>query len=115
MGRAIAGFVLIFCAFASVQAETVPPLAAAACSRASLQAIAEQYVEALKKGDPSLMPLASQAKYIERRKEIPLGQGIWKTPLVVDFYRTLVDVDICETFTEVISARNTPQYVTGTR
>ncbi len=71
----------------------------AGCSRSSLQAIADKYVEALKTGTPSLMPLASEAKYIERRKEVPLGQGIWKTPLVVDFYRTLVDVDICETFT----------------
>jgi hypothetical protein len=115
MNRAIVAFVLLLCTFASVQAGTVLSPSAAGCSRASLQAIADKYVEALKKGNPSLMPLASQVKYIERRKEVPLGQGIWKTPVAVDFYRTLVDVDICETFTEVISANNTPQYVTGTR
>jgi len=115
MNRAIVTFVLLLCTFASVHAETVLLPAAAGCGRASLQAIADKYVEALKKGNPSLMPLASQVKYIERRKEVPLGQGIWKTPVAVDFYRTLVDVDICETFTEVISANNTPQYVTGTR
>lgn len=115
MNRVIALFVL-FCSIASVRAETALLTAAAkGCTRASLQAIADKYVMALKKGKPSLMPLASQVKYIERRKEVPIGQGIWKTPLVVDFYRTLVDVDICETFTEVISAKNTPQYVTGTR
>jgi hypothetical protein len=115
MNRAIVTFALLLCTIASVHAETVLLPAAAGCSRASLQAIADTYVEALKKGNPSLMPLASQVKYIERRKEVPLGQGIWKAPVVVDFYRTLVDVDICETFTEVISAKNTPQYVTGTR
>jgi hypothetical protein len=115
MKRVIIAFVLLLCAFAFVHAETVLLPAVPGCSRSSLQAAADNYVAALKKGDPSLMPLASQVKYIERRKDIPLGQGIWKTPVIVDFYRTLIDVDICETFTEVISAKNAPQYVTGTR
>ncbi len=115
MIRAIALFVLL-CSTLAVRAETIPlPAAKSGCTRPKLQAIADKYVKALKKGKPSLMPLASQVKYIERRKEVPLGQGIWKTPLVVDFCRTLIDVEICETFTEVISAKNTPQYVTGTR
>jgi hypothetical protein len=115
MFRPIVLLVLFLCSIASVHAETALLPAAAGCTRASLLAIADKYVAALKKGKPSIMPLAKQAKYIERRKEVPLGQGIWKTPLVVDFYRTLADVDICETFTEVISAKNTPQYVIGTR
>jgi hypothetical protein len=115
MNWSICTFALLMCTTASVYSETAFLSQASSCSRSSLQAIADKYVEALKKGDPSLMPLAPHVKYIERRKEVPLGQGIWKTPVVVDFYRTLVDTDICETFTEVISARNTPQYVTGTR
>ena len=106
---------LLLCVLNVVHAQTFPEPTAPGCSRSGLQAAADKYVEALKKGDPSIMPLAPQATYIERRKEVPLGQGIWKTPLIVDFYRTLVDVDICETFTEVISATNRPQYVTGTR
>jgi hypothetical protein len=115
MIRAIVAFALLLCTLASAHAETVLLPAAPGCTRASLQAIADKYVDALKNGNPSLMPLASQPKYIERRKEVPLGEGIWKKPLVVDFYRTLVDVDICEAFTEIISAKNDPQYVTGTR
>jgi hypothetical protein len=115
MNRSIIAFVLFLGTAALVHAEAVLLPAPEGCSRSSLQAIADKYVEALKQGKPSLMPLASQVKYIERRKEVPLGQGFWKTPVVVDFHRTLVDVDICETFTEVISAKNSPQYVTGTR
>jgi hypothetical protein len=115
MNRAFINFVLLLCTITAVHAQTLPEPTAPGCSRSSLQAAADKYVEALKKGDPSVMPLASRVIYIERRKEVPLGQGIWKTPVVVDFYRTLVDVDICETFTEVISANNKPQYVTGTR
>jgi hypothetical protein len=115
MNKVLVTFVLLLCTIASAHAETTLLPAAAGCNRANLQAISDKYVEALKKGNPSLMPLASQVKYIEKRKELPIGQGIFKTPVVVDFYRTLVDVDICETFTEVISAKNMPQYVTGTR
>jgi hypothetical protein len=95
---------------ASVRAE------AAGCTRASLQGAVNKYIKALKKGNPSLMPLAPEAKYIENRKEIPLGQGIWRTALPIDFVRTMaLDVDICESFTEIITAKTKPQYVTGTR
>jgi hypothetical protein len=112
MIRVIATFMLLF-SIASVRAETV---VAAECTRASLQGAVDKYMEALKKGTPSIMPLASQAKYIENRKEIPLGQGIWHAPLAVDFDRTMaLDVDSCESFTEIISAKANPQYVIGTR
>ncbi len=89
--------------------------AAQKCSRANLQSGVDKHLEALMKGRPSLMPLASQAKYIENRKEIALGQGIWKTPLAVDFHRSLLDVETCETFTEIIHARSGHPYVIGTR
>ncbi|MEJ2108707.1 MAG: hypothetical protein P8Z37_02125 [Acidobacteriota bacterium] len=115
MNRVYITFVLLLCTISVVHAQTLPEPTAPGCSRSSLQAAAEKYVEALKKGDPSVMPLASQVIYIEGRNEVPIGQGILKAPVVVDFYRTLVDVDICETFTEIISAGNDPQYVTGTR
>ena len=115
MNRAFITFALLLCTISFAHAQTLPEPTAPGCNRSSLQAAADKYVEALKKGDPSVMPLASRVIYIERRKEVPIEQGILKTPVVVDFYRTLVDVDICETFTEVISASNKPQYVTGTR
>ncbi len=109
MVRAIATLVLMF-SIASLQAE------AAGCTRASLQGAVNKYLNALKKGKPSKMPLAPQAKYIENRKEIPLGQGIWRSPLAIDFDRTMaLDVDICESFTEIITAKTKPQYVIGTR
>ena len=115
MNRAMIALVMFLNAAAWVHAEPVLLPAPEGCSRSALQAISDKYIEALKQGKPSLLPITSQAKYIERRKEVPLGQGLWKTPVAVDFYRTLIDVDICETFTEVISATNSPQYVTGTR
>jgi hypothetical protein len=115
MIRAIAMFVLL-CVFASLQ-EMPGTLHAATreCTRAGLQSAADQYVQALKAGNASLMPLAAQARYIENRKATPLDQGIWTAPLVVDFSRSLLDVDICESFTEVISANTGHPYVIGTR
>jgi hypothetical protein len=109
MVRAIT-MMLLMLGIASVRAE------AAGCTRASLKSAVDKYMEALKKGNPKIMPLASKAKYIENRKEIPLGQGIWRAPLAIDFDRTMaLDVDICESFTEIISAKANPQYVIGTR
>jgi len=110
MIRSIAVFAL-FCSLSSGSSTA----AAAGCTRASLQATVDQYLAALKQGTPSTMPLASQAKYIERRKETPLGQGVWQAPLAIDFARSLFDVDICETYTEIISAKTSHPYVIGTR
>jgi len=114
MIRALVIFMLLGCAVPA-WAEPVPATAAKGCTRTSLQKITNRYIEALKKGNPSRMPLAPQAKYIERRKEIPLGQGIWKSPLTVDFSRSFFDVDICESFTEIIHAKGAHPYVIGTR
>jgi len=114
MIRVIAAFVLLFSTM-SVRAETVLTPAAKGCTRTSLQKAVDQYIDALKQGNPSLMPLIPQARYIERRKTLNFGEGIWQKPLVIDLHRSILDVDICETFTEIISAKNNPQYVTGTR
>jgi len=85
------------------------------CSRASLQAAVDKYLEALTKGNPSLMPLTAQAKYMENRNEVPLGQGIWQAPLTVDFSRSLFDGETCQTFTEIIHTNSDPPHVIGTR
>ncbi len=85
------------------------------CSRAGLQEITGKYLDALKKGSPSLMPLIDQAKYIENKKETPFGQGIWKEPLSIDFHRSLLDVASCQTYTEIIHANGSHPYVIGTR
>jgi hypothetical protein len=111
MIRGITVFVLL-CGTLVAHAETA---AAAMCTRASLQAAVDKYLDALKKGVPASMPLASGAKYIENRKGMPFGQGIWQVPLAIDFHRSLLDAETCETFTEIISANSSHPYVLGTR
>lgn len=94
-------------------AETV--LSASECNRIGLQAMVDKYLDALKKGSPSSMPLDRQAKYIENKKEIPFGEGIWQAPLSIDFHRSFLDVDTCQTYTEIIHAKGSHPYVIGTR
>jgi hypothetical protein len=106
----------MLCSTLSLRAETVALTAAEnGCTRASLQRAVDAYVDMLKKGTPSGLSLASNAKYIENRKEVAFGRGIWQAPLAIDFHRSLLDVDACETFTEIISARSSHPYVIGTR
>ncbi len=115
MIRAIIVFALICCT-QPLRAETAAsPSANPECTRASLQKAVDSYLDALKKGNPSLMPLAAEARYIENRKEIPLGQGIWQAPLPIDLHHDLLDVEICETFSEIIHASSGHPYVIGTR
>jgi len=85
------------------------------CTRESLQAKVDLYIAALKKGEPSLMPLAHGAKYIENRKETFFEEGVWLEPVVVDFHRSLLDTETCETYTEIICASGSHPYVIGTR
>jgi hypothetical protein len=85
------------------------------CTREGLQAKVDAYIAALKRGEPSLMPLAPGARYIENRKEGSFKEGVWQGPLVVDFYRSLLDTELCETYTEIICASGSHPYVIGTR
>lgn len=106
-------FQVIFFSIVLLSAVTV--LASSECSRGMLQETADKYLDALKKGAPSTMPLNQQAKYIENRKEMPFNEGIWKEPLSIDFSRSLLDVDTCQSYTEIIHAKGSHPYVIGTR
>jgi hypothetical protein len=61
------------------------------------------------------MSLAPQAKYTENMKATSIGKGILQTALDVDFHRSLLDIETCETFTEMIHTNKSHPYVLGTR
>jgi hypothetical protein len=115
MIRAIVVLALL-CSVSSLRAEALSLTAAKTrCTRSELQGAADKYLAALPKADPSVMPLVPGAKYIENRKEMSLAQGLWQKPLDIDFHRSFLDVDACETFTEIIHAGGSHPYVLGTR
>ena len=73
------------------------------CTRESMKAITDKYLDAQKAGDPTKMPLASEVKYIQNNKTSTAEKIICKTAMPIDFSRSFFDVDSCRSFTEVIS------------
>jgi hypothetical protein len=113
MIRAIAIFAM-FCSALFMQAAPAGA-SPAGCTRAELQSVVDRYIKAAKQGDPSIMPLAPHTRYVENKTETAIGQGIWQTALDIDLHRSILDVDSCETFTEVIHTNKAHPYVIGTR
>ena len=57
----------------------------------------------------------ASAKYIENTQPSAIDNGILKNALKIDFKRSLLDTQICETFTEVIVTDKSHPYVLGVR
>ena len=85
------------------------------CTRADLQSAVDSYIAAQGKGTPSAMRLATTAKYSENMQDAAIEKGILRTPLKIDFHRSLLDASACETFTEVIVTDVNHPYVMGVR
>jgi hypothetical protein len=113
MIRAIAIFAMYCSALFIQPAATIA--SPSGCTRAELQSAVDFYINAVKQGNPSIMPLAPHARYVENKTETAMGQGIWQTALDIDFHRSILDADSCETFTEVIHTNKAHPYVVGTR
>jgi hypothetical protein len=47
--------------------------------RPALVALMEQYLDALAKHDPSLVPLSNDVKLVENTEVTPIGKGLWET------------------------------------
>jgi len=115
MIRSIVSIAILFCSTSIVHAGSAAVNQAKGCTRAGLQAAVDSYVAAQGAGSLSKMSLASKVKYVENMTEIRKDQGLWNTPVPIAFYRSLLDVDSCRTFTEVIVTEGSQQYVLGTR
>jgi hypothetical protein len=92
------------------------------CTREGLGNAVKYFLAAMNAGDYTIMPLTSNAKYIENDnsasysdKTVQFGQGLWKTPIQYDHHMNLIDTGECATFTELIAAKNDPQYLNGVR
>lgn len=59
------------------------------------------------------MMLASGATNIENKMTVPIADGILKTALPVAFHRNLLDVEQCESFSEIIITEGGHPYVLG--
>jgi len=57
---------------------------------------------ALAAHDPSGVAIAGNAKYTENAKTMMVGQGLWTTAGAAKLTRSLVDLKLCTTMTEVV-------------
>jgi hypothetical protein len=85
------------------------------CTRDGLQRAVDLYITAQTMGDTSGMPLAMGVGYMENVKNADIATGLIKTPMKIDFHRSLLDPATCQTFTEVIVTNKEKPYVLGTR
>jgi hypothetical protein len=115
MIRAIFSIAILLSSNSFARAQTTAAGQVKGCTRAVLQTAVDSYLAAQAAGNLSKMPLASNVKYIENMTEIKKDQGLWNTPLPVALHRSLLDVDSCRTFTEVIVTEGSNPYVLGTR
>lgn len=87
-----------------------------ACTRETLQAAVDSYLLAMQAGDSSSLSLGPGAAYTENGTKSQFGQGLWQSPLPApDLHMSLLDVEKCGTFTEVIIASGSHPYVLGVR
>jgi hypothetical protein len=85
------------------------------CPREGLQRAVDLYITAQTKGDTSGLPLAAGLGYMENVAPADINKGVIKTPMKIDFHRSLLDTATCQTFTEVIVTDKEHPYVLGTR
>jgi len=85
------------------------------CSREGLQRAVDLYIDAQIKGDTTGLPLATGLGYMENVAPADINNGLIKTPMKIDFHRSLLDTATCQTFTEVIVTDKEHPYVLGTR
>ncbi|KAF2021443.1 hypothetical protein BU24DRAFT_446456 [Aaosphaeria arxii CBS 175.79] len=87
----------------------------AACDRAALEQLTSTYVRAQTSGKPDLLPLATNASYIENDAPVAITKGVLSQAIVVDFSRSIHDTVQCATYTEITAATDKHPYVISTK
>jgi hypothetical protein len=91
-----------------------PPDRAPVCTRASLQAAVDSYVEAQRNGNPRKMAFSGNARFLQDMAAVEPARGLWNTALKIAATQSILDTTRCKTFTEIVVTEGTP-YVIGTR
>lgn len=94
---------------------SISALAEVNCSRAELNIAVNAYLEAQMAGDPGLMPVVPQTRYIYNMEPSTLEASIVNETLAVDLSRSILDEYQCQTYTEVIVTDEAHSYALATR
>ncbi len=95
----------------------IAPLVSAqvSCTRGGLQRAVDLYIDAQTSGDISALPLPAGAGYWENEVRMDIDDGMINKAMTINFHRSILDTDSCQTFTEVIITDAQEPYVLGTR
>src|SRR5580700_6780889 len=74
---------VLLCGFAAGQSNT-------ACDRECLNGFVDQYLDALVKHDPKLVPLTKNVKFTENGQRLDPGDGLWRSMAAKGSYRLFV-------------------------
>jgi len=74
------------------------------CDRATLQMLADKYVQAQEEGLPLRIPMGNWVTYTENGALSTMSQGVLSTPLKVTWHRALLDEKQCKVYLEMVAA-----------
>jgi hypothetical protein len=80
---AAVSLLLLLCGLASGQGNN-------SCDRACLNGYVDQYLDALVKHDPKLVPLTKNVKFTENGQRLDPGDGLWRSMSSKGTYRLFV-------------------------
>jgi len=83
---------LAACASAPTEDAAETPEAQAACDRACLEGMIDDYLDALVAGDPDPLPLSGDVRFTEDTVALQPGEGLWAaTEAVTDYRQDILD------------------------
>ncbi|KAF2468982.1 uncharacterized protein BDR25DRAFT_230288 [Lindgomyces ingoldianus] len=102
-----------------ISATTALPFGASSstCNQTTLSDAADMYIAAQTAGNPdSLQPILSSGfSYQENNKVLDIKKSVLTKPLKIEHRRTIFDLVLCATYTEVIAPAAANPYVIGTQ
>ena len=79
-----------------------------ACTRDLLKSTITKYFAAMAAHDPTMLPLAANAKFTENGRVMTIGQmGLWPNAGMVKYTQSALDVDVCGTATHAVVPEGT--------
>ena len=93
----------------------ISAFAQVSCTRGGLQRAVDMYIDAQTNGDIEGMPLSESVGYWENEALMNIDEGLINKAMNINFHRSILDEDSCQSFTEVIVTDNDEPYVLGTR
>ena len=81
------------------------------CDRATLQTLADKYVQAQEEGLPLRIPMGNWVVYTENGALSTMSQGVLSTPLKISWHRALLDEKQCKVYLEMIANENDHPHV----